>query len=108
QSLTPLAGPNSSSLKFLDALPELSRLQAPATPRPAPGAIVSGGQFPMSTDLLAQFAVALASGRIKVVDLTQTLQASTPVIQLPPPFAPSDPFSATVISKYDEKGPAWY
>ena len=62
----------------------------------------------MSTDLLAQFAVALASGRIKIVDLTQTLRASTPVIQLPPPFAPSDPFSATVISKYDEKGPAWY
>ena len=62
----------------------------------------------MSNDVLAQFAAALAGGKVKVIDLTQTLRASTPVIQLPPPFAPSDPFSATLISKYDERGPAWY
>jgi hypothetical protein len=46
----------------------------------------------MSNDVLAQFAAALAGGKVKVIDLTQTLRASTPVIQLPPPFAPSDPF----------------
>ena len=46
----------------------------------------------MSADLLMQFASAIASGGIRVVDLTQTLKPSTPVIQLPPPFAPSDPF----------------
>ena len=62
----------------------------------------------MSNDMLAQLAAALAGGKVKVIDLTQTLRASTPVIQLPPPFAPSDPFSATVISNYDERGPAWY
>ena len=62
----------------------------------------------MSADLLMQFASALASGGIKVVDLTQTLRPSTPVIQLPPPFAPSDPFAISVISNYDERGPAWY
>jgi kynurenine formamidase len=55
-----------------------------------------------------QFASAVADGRVKVVDLTQTLRPSTPVIQLPPPFAPSDPFSISVISNYDERGPAWY
>jgi len=62
----------------------------------------------MSKDLLTQFAAALAGGSIKVVDLTQTLRPSTPVIQLPPPFAQSDPFGISVISNYDERGPAWY
>jgi kynurenine formamidase len=58
-------------------------------------------------DLLRKLAKAIAKKKIKVVDLTQTLSAKTPVIQLPPPFAPSHPFATTLISKYDEKGPAW-
>ena len=62
----------------------------------------------MSTSLLLDFAAAVASGRIRVVDLTQTLHASTPVIQLPPQFAPSNPFRIEEISHYDERGPAWY
>ena len=62
----------------------------------------------MSADLLMQFASAIADGKVKVIDLTQTLRPSTPVIQLPPPFAPSDPFSISVISNYDERGQAWY
>jgi hypothetical protein len=49
---------------------------------------------------------ALADGSVRVVDLTQTLKASTPVIQLPPPFAPSDPFRISEISHYDERGRA--
>ena len=62
----------------------------------------------MSKELLGQFAAAIASGGIRVVDLTQTLRPSTPVIQLPPMFAPSNPFEIAEISRYDEKGPAWY
>ena len=62
----------------------------------------------MSTQLLANFAAALADGSIRVVDLTQTLKPATPVIQLPPPFAPSDPFRISEISHYDERGPGWY
>ena len=58
--------------------------------------------------MLADFAAAIASGKIKVLDLTQTLRASTPVIQLPPPFAQSNPFSSSLISRYDDRGPAWY
>lgn len=57
---------------------------------------------------LQKFAKALAKGRIRVVDLTQTLRPSTPVIQLPPPFAPTKPFETSEISRYDERGPAWY
>jgi kynurenine formamidase len=50
----------------------------------------------------------LRSGRIKVVDLTQPLGTDTPVIELPPIFAPSPGLSITEISHYDDKGPAWY
>ena len=61
-----------------------------------------------SSMLLNDFAAAIASGKVRVIDLSQTLRASTPVIQLPPPFAQSSPFSASLISRYDERGPAWY
>lgn len=50
----------------------------------------------------------LNHGRIKVVDLTQPLGPDTPVIDLPPVFASSPPFSMETISCYDDKGPAWY
>jgi kynurenine formamidase len=50
----------------------------------------------------------LNNGRIKVVDLTQPLGPETPVIGLPPIFAPSPGFTTEVISKYNDKGPAWY
>lgn len=58
--------------------------------------------------LLQDMARALATGAIEVVDLTQTLSPTTPVIQLPPPFAPTKPFESELISRYDDKGPAWY
>lgn len=60
------------------------------------------------SDLLLKFASFIADGSIRVVDLTQTLKPSTPVIQLPPPFAPSDPFRISEISRYDDRGPGWY
>ena len=49
-----------------------------------------------------------AAGRIQVVDLTQALGPDTPVIGLPPIFAASPGVSIDVISRYDDKGPAWY
>src|SRR5439155_26088996 len=52
-------------------------------------------------------AAGLASGRFTVVDLTQTLSPSTPIIQLPPPFANTPGFKSHVILKYDDNGPAW-
>jgi kynurenine formamidase len=57
---------------------------------------------------LAQLAGAIIAGRVRVVDLTVPLEPATPTIQLPPPFAPSKPFSLEEISRYDERGPAWY
>jgi kynurenine formamidase len=50
----------------------------------------------------------ILEGTIRVVDLTVPLEPSTPVIQLPPEFAPSKSFSMEEISRYDSRGPAWY
>jgi kynurenine formamidase len=36
------------------------------------------------------------------------LSADTPVIQLPPPFGQTATFRLEEISRYDERGPAWY
>jgi kynurenine formamidase len=60
------------------------------------------------TNVLTQLVEELNAGRVRVVDLTQPLEAETPVIGLPPVFAPSPCFSMEVISRYDERGPAWY
>jgi len=62
----------------------------------------------MATDVLSQLVGALAGGGVRVVDLTVPLEPATPVIQLPPNFAPSKSFSLEEISKYDERGPGWY
>ena len=58
--------------------------------------------------LLADLAAGIVTGGIRVVDLTVPLEPLTPTIQLPPQFAPSKPFSMEEISKYDQRGPAWY
>lgn len=62
----------------------------------------------MSDALLAQLMEALARGALRVVDLTQPLGPATPVIGLPPIFAASPGVSIDVLSRYDDKGPAWY
>jgi isatin hydrolase len=50
----------------------------------------------------------LVAGRVIVVDLSQPLGPGTPVIGLPAMFASSPGVSMEVISRYDDKGPAWY
>jgi kynurenine formamidase len=60
------------------------------------------------TSTLTQLIDDLNSGRLRVIDLTQPLGPATPVIGLPPMFASSPGVTIEVISRYDEKGPAWY
>ena len=60
----------------------------------------------MST--LATLAADLLAGRVRVVDLTQTLSPDFPTIVLPPQFGQCAPFSMETISRYDENGPGWY
>ena len=59
-------------------------------------------------DILAELVGALASGRLRVVDLSQPLGPETPVIALPPIFANSPGVTLEVVSKFDERGPGWY
>jgi kynurenine formamidase len=60
------------------------------------------------SQVLARLVGGIVSGGIRVVDLTAPLERATPTIKLPPQFAPSKPFSLEEISRYDERGPAWY
>jgi len=60
----------------------------------------------MST--LADFVAAVSSGQIEVIDLTAPLSNDTPIIQLPPEFGQTQRFELDEISRYDERGPAWY
>jgi kynurenine formamidase len=62
----------------------------------------------VTAPLLAQLIDALDHGTLTIVDLTQPLGPDTPVIGLPPIFAASPGVTIDVISKYDDKGPAWY
>jgi kynurenine formamidase len=66
------------------------------------------GGHGMEDTPLVQFARALAQGKVRVIDLSQPLEAGTPIIQLPPEFGKSWPFRIEEISHYDSRGPAWY
>jgi kynurenine formamidase len=61
-----------------------------------------------ATGTLAAFAAALAGGEIEVIDLTQTLSPDFPTLVLPPELGQCTPFRIEEISRYDERGPAWY
>ena len=58
--------------------------------------------------VLTELAGALASGTVEVIDLTAPLSSSTPTLQLPPQFGQTAKFEFEEISRYDERGPAWY
>jgi kynurenine formamidase len=60
------------------------------------------------TSALSDLLAALAAGAVEVVDLTAPLSERTPVLHLPPPFANTRSFTLTEVSRYDDRGPAWY
>jgi kynurenine formamidase len=59
--------------------------------------------MPLLTDLVA----GLASGDVRVADLTQPLSERTPVLMLPEPFANTPGLSRRELSRFDDRGPAW-
>jgi kynurenine formamidase len=59
-------------------------------------------------EILAALSGALVGGQIRVVDLTQTLTPEFPQISVPPEFGQCWPFRVEEVSRYDERGPAWY
>ena len=62
----------------------------------------------MSENALQALAGALSAGAIETVDLTHTLDPDFPVIVLPPEFGQCARFRVEEVSRYDERGPAWY
>ncbi len=59
-------------------------------------------------EALASLIEGLADGSIEVVDLTQPLSEQTPLIQLPEPFVNTPGWKLRELSRYDDRGPAWY
>ena len=51
---------------------------------------------------------AVRTGVVEVIDLTARLRSDTPILQLPEPFTNTPGFSLTELSRYDDRGPAWY
>lgn len=58
--------------------------------------------------ILAQLTAALSSGSVQVIDLTAPLSSQTPLLELPPEFGQTAQFQLEEISRYDDRGPAWY
>jgi kynurenine formamidase len=58
--------------------------------------------------ILQSLVSGLRAGGIEVVDLTAQLHSGTPILKLPAPFADTATFSLEEISRYDDRGPAWY
>jgi len=60
------------------------------------------------SQVLAELLEELANGRLRVVDLTQPLSPQTPLLPLPPQFNNTPAFKLWELSRYDQRGPAWY
>jgi kynurenine formamidase len=58
--------------------------------------------------VLSALVEAIRDQTVEVIDLTAPLNASTPVIRLPEPFGNTRTFALHEISRYDDRGPAWY
>ena len=58
--------------------------------------------------VLSALAEAIRSATVDVIDLTAPLSSTTPVLKLPEPFGNTVSFALHEISRYDERGPAWY
>ena len=56
---------------------------------------------------LESLAAEIATGAVKIVDLTHTLDPDFPVIILPPEFGQCARFRMEEVSAYDHRGPAW-
>src|SRR3954469_6568095 len=61
----------------------------------------------MSSTAVNDLLAGLAAGPAAVVDLTQPLSETTPVLVLPEPFANTPHLSRRRLSRYDDAGPAW-
>jgi kynurenine formamidase len=77
---------------------------------PAPELLATGATVRKANrmSVLSSLTSAIRDNSIEIIDLTAPLSAATPVIMLPEPFGNTAKFGLTEISRYDERGPAWY
>jgi kynurenine formamidase len=59
----------------------------------------------MNTTAVSELILGLASHAVDVVDLTQPLSETTPVIELPPPYVNSPGLSRRELARYDARNP---
>jgi len=62
----------------------------------------------MTTSAQEGLAGLLATGSLRIIDLTHTLSPDFPTLVLPPEFAQATPVKIERLSRYDAAGPAWY
>ena len=62
----------------------------------------------MTNETLTNLVSEMATGSIRVVDLTVSLSEDTPVIGLPEEFNQSPSFKMETISYFDDRGSGWY
>jgi kynurenine formamidase len=60
------------------------------------------------SETLSKLLEELRSGQLRVVDLTQPLSTRTPLLPLPAQWNNTPAFKIWELSRYDERGPAWY
>jgi kynurenine formamidase len=82
--------------------------EADGKEQPMSNATLTPTAAPTGLNALAGLVDALATGRIRVIDLTQTLTPEFPQIALPPEMGQCWPFRIEEVSRYDERGPGWY
>jgi kynurenine formamidase len=58
--------------------------------------------------LLSELVDAISQRRVEIIDLTAPLSGQTPILMLPDEFGQTATFSLAEISRYDDRGPAWY
>src|SRR5207245_10607833 len=60
------------------------------------------------SQVLTELITQLNRGKLRVVDLTQPLSHQTPLLPLPSQWNNTPAFRMWELSRYDERGPAWY
>jgi kynurenine formamidase len=63
---------------------------------------------PAQQSPLAALAAQIVDGTVEVIDLTAPLHEATPILRLPDQFGQTATFQLHEISRFDDRGPAWY
>lgn len=60
------------------------------------------------SSVLTKLLEELQTGKLRIIDLTQPLSSETPLLPLPTQWNNTPAFKMWELSRYDDRGPAWY